>query len=92
YLRVLAEGGFTRISVGMQSSVPHVLATLERTHDPANVERAVRAAKAAGLQVSLDLIYGAPGESLDDWRASLEAAIALHPDHISAYALVVEEG
>lgn len=92
YLRVLAEGGFTRVSVGMQSSVPHVLATLERTHDPANVERAVRAAKAAGLQVSLDLIYGAPGESLDDWRASLEAAIALDPDHISAYALVVEEG
>lgn len=92
YLRTLAEGGFTRVSVGMQSAVPKVLATLERTHDPANVERAVRAAKGAGLQVSVDLIYGAPGESLDDWRTSLEAAIALEPDHISAYALVVEEG
>lgn len=92
YLRTLADGGFTRVSIGMQSAVPHVLATLERTHDPANVERAVRAAKDVGLQVSLDLIYGAPGESLDDWRTSLDAAIALEPDHISAYALVVEEG
>ena len=92
YLRTLREGGFTRVSLGMQSSVPHVLATLERTHDPANVERAVSAARGAGLQVSVDLIYGAPGESLADWRASLEAAIALQPDHISAYALVVEEG
>lgn len=92
YLRTLADGGFTRVSIGMQSAVPHVLATLERTHDPANVERAVRAAKDVGLQVSIDLIYGAPGESLDDWRTSLDAAIALEPDHISAYALVVEEG
>ncbi|PZO98023.1 MAG: coproporphyrinogen III oxidase [Dermacoccus nishinomiyaensis] len=92
YLRTLADGGFTRVSIGMQSAVPHVLATLERTHDPANVERAVRAAKGAGLQVSVDLIYGAPGESLDDWRTSLDAAIALEPDHISVYALVVEEG
>lgn len=92
YLRTLADGGFTRVSIGMQSAVPHVLATLERTHDPANVERTVRAAKDVGLQVSLDLIYGAPGESLDDWRTSLDAAIALEPDHISAYALVVEEG
>lgn len=92
YLQALKDGGFTRVSVGMQSSVPHVLATLERTHDPANVERAVRAAKAVGLQVSVDLIYGAPGESLDDWRASLVSAIALDPDHVSAYALVVEEG
>ena len=92
YLRTLADGGFTRVSIGMQSAVPHVLATLERTHDPANVERAVRAAKDVALQVSIDLIYGAPGESLDDWRTSLDAAIALEPDHISAYALVVEEG
>ena len=92
YLRTLKDGGFTRVSLGMQSSVPHVLATLERTHNPANVERAVSAAKELGLQVSVDLIYGAPGESLDDWRQSLEAAIALEPDHISAYALVIEEG
>ncbi len=91
-LRTLSEGGFTRVSVGMQSAVPHVLQVLERTHRPANVGRAVEAARAAGLQVSLDLIYGTPGESLDDWRASLDAAISLEPDHISAYALVVEEG
>ncbi|WP_068396308.1 radical SAM family heme chaperone HemW [Kribbia dieselivorans] len=91
-LATLAAGGFTRVSLGMQSAVPHVLTTLERTHDPANVARAVDAARAAGLQVSLDLIYGTPGESLADWRTSLETAIALAPDHISAYALVVEEG
>ena len=91
-LAVLADAGFTRVSLGMQSAVPHVLRTLERTHDPANVERAVAAARAAGLQVSLDLIYGTPGESLDDWRTSLAAASSLEPDHISAYALVVEEG
>ena len=91
-LQVLADAGFTRVSLGMQSAVPHVLRTLERTHDPANVERAVAAARAAGLQVSLDLIYGTPGESLDDWRTSLAAATALEPDHVSAYALVVEDG
>src|SRR6476661_8990682 len=91
-LTVLAEAGFTRVSLGMQSAVPHVLRTLERTHDPANVERAVAAARAAGLQVSLDLIYGTPGESLEDWRTSLRTATDLEPDHVSAYALVVEEG
>ncbi|QDO89052.1 coproporphyrinogen III oxidase [Ornithinimicrobium ciconiae] len=88
----LAAGGFTRVSLGMQSSVPHVLATLERTHDPANVDTAVAAVRAAGMQVSLDLIYGTPGESLQDWRTSLETVIGLEPDHVSAYALVVEEG
>jgi oxygen-independent coproporphyrinogen-3 oxidase len=91
-LQRLAEGGFTRVSVGMQSAVPHVLKVLERTHQPANVALAVEAARAAGLQTSVDLIYGTPGESLDDWRTSLDAAIALRPDHVSAYALVVEEG
>ena len=91
-LRVLADAGFTRVSLGMQSAVPHVLRTLERTHDPANVARAVDAARAAGLQVSLDLIYGTPGESLDDWRTSLRTATDLAPDHVSAYALVVEDG
>lgn len=91
-LAELREGGFTRVSFGMQSAVPHVLATLERTHDPDNVARAVGGARAAGLQVSLDLIYATPGESPGDWDASLVAAIALEPDHISAYALVVEEG
>ncbi|GAA1168200.1 radical SAM family heme chaperone HemW [Ornithinimicrobium humiphilum] len=88
----LAASGFTRVSIGMQSAVPHVLRTLDRTHDPANVASAVAAVRAAGLQVSLDLIYGTPGESLEDWRRSLEAVTALEPDHVSAYALVVEEG
>jgi len=91
-LTALAAGGFTRVSLGMQSSVPHVLAVLDRTHNPDNVARAVRGAREAGLQVSLDLIYGTPGESLQDWRRSLDAAVALEPDHIAAYALVVEEG
>jgi oxygen-independent coproporphyrinogen-3 oxidase len=91
-LAQLAAGGFTRVSVGMQSAVPHVLHTLDRTHDPENVARAVAGARDAGLQVSVDLIYGTPGESLADWRTSLETAIALEPDHVSAYALVVEEG
>ena len=91
-LRTLAAGGFTRVSIGMQSAVPQVLATLERTHHPDNVAHAVRAARDAGLKVSIDLIYGTPGESLRDWRTSLAAAIDLDPDHISAYALVVEEG
>ncbi|NHA67843.1 radical SAM family heme chaperone HemW [Phycicoccus flavus] len=91
-LATLAAGGFTRVSVGMQSAVPHVLATLDRTHDPARVGRAVSAARAAGLATSLDLIYGTPGESLGDWRRSLEAALEHAPDHVSAYALVVEAG
>ena len=91
-LEELAAGGFTRVSIGMQSVVPHVLATLDRTHDPSRVVSAVAGARQAGLATSLDLIYGTPGESLDDWRASLETAVALAPDHVSAYALVVEEG
>ena len=90
--RTLAEQGFTRVSIGLQSAVPHVLRTLDRTHDPANVERAVAAVRGAGMQVSLDLIYGTPGESLEDWRRSLELATSLEPDHVSAYALVVEQG
>lgn len=88
----LAASGVTRLSIGMQSAIPHVLAALDRTHDPENVRTAVSAARDAGLEVSVDLIYGAPGESLADWRASLEAAIALEPDHISAYALIIEDG
>ncbi len=91
-LAELARAGFTRVSFGMQSAVPHVLATLERTHDPRRVPDVVRWARDAGLAVSLDLIYGTPGESLDDWRASLEAALATGVDHVSAYALVVEQG
>jgi len=91
-IATLASAGFTRVSLGMQSAVPHVLATLERTHEPANVARAVEWAHEAGLATSVDLIYGTPGESRDDWQASLDAAIALEPGHISAYALVIEPG
>jgi putative oxygen-independent coproporphyrinogen III oxidase len=89
----LRDGGFNRISFGVQSSRRHVLATLDRTHDPDRVPAVVRWARTAGFeQLNLDLIYGTPGESLDDWRASLEAVLALHPDHVSAYALTVEDG
>lgn len=88
----LAAAGVTRLSIGMQSAVPHVLAALDRTHDPANVATAVAAARRAGLDVSVDLIYGAPGESLADWETSVRTAIALAPDHVSAYALIIEEG
>jgi oxygen-independent coproporphyrinogen-3 oxidase len=91
-LAQLAEAGFTRVSFGMQSAVPHVLATLDRTHDPDRIPLVVQWARDVGLQVSLDLIYGTPGESLDDWAASLELALAQHPDHLSAYALIVEPG
>jgi oxygen-independent coproporphyrinogen-3 oxidase len=91
-LAELAAAGFTRVSFGMQSAVPHVLATLERTHDPERIPLVVEWARAAGLQVSLDLIYGTPGESSADWQASLDLAIAQRPDHISAYALIVEPG
>ena len=92
-LAVLRAGGFNRISFGMQSAVPHVLRVLERTHDPANVGRAVAWARQEGFdQVSLDLIYGTPGESTADWRVSLEAALACEPDHVSAYSLIVEDG
>jgi putative oxygen-independent coproporphyrinogen III oxidase len=92
YLHALAEAGFTRVSFGMQSAVPHVLSTLDRTHDPERVPLVVEWARQAGLQVSLDLIYGTPGESLEDWSTSLESAIACEPDHLSAYALIVEQG
>ncbi|OJX94671.1 MAG: coproporphyrinogen III oxidase [Micrococcales bacterium 73-15] len=91
-LEALAAAGFTRVSFGVQSFVPEVLATLDRTHDPARVPLVLRWARDAGLSVSLDLIYGTPGESLADWRVSLEGALALEPDHVSAYALTVEPG
>ena len=92
-LAELRHGGFTRISFGVQSAVPHVLATLDRTHDPARVPEAVRSAREAGFeQVSVDLIYGTTGETVDDWAASLDHALGLEPDHVSAYALIVEPG
>lgn len=92
YLAALAQAGFTRVSFGMQSSVPHVLRTLDRTHTPERMPQVVAWARGVGLETSLDLIYGTPGESLEDWRRSLDAAVEIGPDHLSAYALVIEEG
>ncbi|MFF1829406.1 radical SAM family heme chaperone HemW [Paenarthrobacter sp. NPDC058040] len=91
-LKVLADAGFTRVSFGMQSAVPHVLKVLDRTHTPSRVPLVVEWAREVGLAVSLDLIYGTPGESMEDWRMSLETALSYNPDHISAYALIVEDG
>lgn len=93
YLAELRAGGFTRMSFGMQSAVPQVLAVLDRVHSPGRPARCVRWAHDAGFEhVNLDLIYGTPGESDDDWRRSVDAAIAAEPDHVSAYALIVEDG
>lgn len=93
YVAKLREAGFTRISYGMQSAREHVLAVLERTHTPGRVPQVVEWTRKAGFEhINLDLIYGTPGETDDDWRASLEAALASEPDHVSAYALIVEEG
>ncbi len=91
-LNVLAEGGVTRVSVGVQSVVLGVLATLDRTHTPERVPQAVAAVKKAGLAVSVDLIFGSPGETLEQWATTVHAAIELEPDHISAYSLIVEPG
>jgi putative oxygen-independent coproporphyrinogen III oxidase len=89
----LRAAGFTRVSYGMQSARPHVLRVLDRTHTPQRVPRVVRWAREAGFEhVNLDLIYGTPGESDDDWRASLDAVLAAGVDHVSAYALILEEG
>jgi putative oxygen-independent coproporphyrinogen III oxidase len=92
-LEQLRAGGVTRLSFGMQSAVPHVLRVLDREHQPGRPLDCVRWAREAGFEhVSLDLIYGTPGESDDDWRRSLTAAIEAGPDHVSAYALIVEDG
>ena len=87
------SAGVTRVSFGVQSMVASVLASLGRTHDPDNVERAVALAREAGFaSFNLDLIYGAAGETLAEWARTLEAAVALEPPHVSAYALTVEPG
>ena len=92
-LQELRDVGFNRVSFGMQSAVPHVLKVLDRTHDPESIARVVAEARSAGFEsVSLDLIYGTPGESLGDWRTSVELALILGIDHLSAYALIVETG
>lgn len=93
FLSQMYRAGATRISMGMQSAVPHVLSTLDRTHQPENVAKAVEMARNCGYRhVSVDLIYGTPGESFEDWRTSVDAALQLPIDHISAYALIVERG
>ncbi len=92
-LEELRNAGFNRLSFGMQSAVDHVLRTLDRTHDPLRVPAVVDWARKAGFDdLSLDLIYGTPGESLADWETSVEAALSSRPDHISAYSLIVEDG
>jgi oxygen-independent coproporphyrinogen-3 oxidase len=92
-LRGLCRGGFTRISLGMQSATPHVLQTLQRVHTPGRAVAAAHEAREAGFEhVSLDLIYGTPGESDADWEQSIDAALSAEPDHISAYGLTVEVG
>ncbi|HEY7143804.1 MAG TPA: radical SAM family heme chaperone HemW [Streptosporangiaceae bacterium] len=92
-LERLRAAGLTRLSLGMQSAAGHVLAVLDRVHQPGRPQRCVAWARAAGFsQVSLDLIYGTPGESEQDWARSVSCALAAGPDHISAYALIVEDG
>ena len=92
-LAAFKAAGVNRISFGMQSAVPHVLATLDRTHNPANLPQVTKWAAEVGFKdVSVDLIYGTPGESLTDWQTSIDVALALPVNHISAYALIVEEG
>lgn len=92
YLNELAVRGVNRISFGVQSFDPQVLKTLDRTHDPERVAEVVSWAKQAGLRVSVDLIFGAPGESLESWKSTVESALALETEHISAYSLIVEPG
>lgn len=92
-LRALHAGGFTRVSLGMQSAVEHVLRTLDRVHTPGRAVMAAAEARDAGFEhVSLDLIYGTPGETDADWESSLDAVLSADTDHVSAYGLAVEPG
>lgn len=92
-LQEYRETGINRLSIGMQSAIPHVLAVLDRTHDPENLSKVVQWAREVGFEeISLDLIYGTPGETIDDWRRTIESALSLDISHISAYALIVEDG
>lgn len=89
----IREAGFTRVSLGMQSAAEHVLAVLERTHTPGRALAAAAEARAAGFEhVNLDLIYGTPGERIEDLERSLDAALSTGVDHLSAYSLIVEDG
>jgi len=92
-LQAYRDAGINRLSIGMQSAVPHVLTVLDRTHNPENIKKVVTWAREVGFaEISIDLIYGTPGESMADWGASVDAALALNTTHISAYALIVEQG
>ena len=92
-LKQFYDAGVNRISFGMQSSVPHVLKTLDRTHNPENLPQVTKWATEVGFkEISVDLIYGTPGESKQDWQQSIDSALALPISHISTYALIVEEG
>ena len=92
-LAAFKAAGINRISFGMQSAVAHVLKTLDRTHNPANLPQVTNWAHEVGFtDISVDLIYGTPGERIADWQESIDAALALPINHISAYALIVEEG
>jgi putative oxygen-independent coproporphyrinogen III oxidase len=92
-LRAFRDAGVNRISFGAQSFAPHVLMTLGRAHGAERTKEAVAQARAAGFDnLNLDLIYGTPGETPEDWRRSLDEAIALEPDHVSAYSLQIEDG
>jgi oxygen-independent coproporphyrinogen-3 oxidase len=92
-LRTYTDAGVNRISLGVQSTVPHVLAALGREHDRENVVRAVELVKASGVRsFNLDIIYGGAGETVADWRTTVEDVVALNPPHVSAYALTVEQG
>ena len=91
-LAAFRDAGVTRISVGMQSAVPRILGLLDRTHDPDRVSEVVSAAQNLGLSTSVDVIYGTPTETEAEWQLTLDAAVALNPDHISAYSLIVEDG
>src|SRR5699024_9753148 len=93
YLVRLREAGFTRISFSRQTTREHVLKSLQPRHPPVRPAQCVQWARRAWFEhINLDLIYGTPGESDQDWTASLEAAIAAGPDHVSAYSLIVEQG
>lgn len=92
-MKIFADAGVNRVSIGVQSMVPHVLETLGRTHNPANVGIAIDAARRAGItSINCDVIYGSVGESLEDWRITLEGIMALGVTHVSAYGLTVEAG
>jgi oxygen-independent coproporphyrinogen-3 oxidase len=91
-VRVLARHGVNRVSLGAQSFHPHLLRTLERNHEPADVPHAVELVKGRIALVSLDLIFGVPGQTLAEWDADLRQALALEPDHLSTYGLTYEKG